>query len=1013
MHRRTGEGDASNQCTQWGVEVLSPGCLRLRGLWKRCARGAVAMNLGDGLKLETQILNGKTRLILAPYGVQEKSSKPAANRGRASRTTLNGKPQTRVLHAVQNTSDRAEQPVLKPRSGKVPTLSSGKPAANVLQELENKKLTLPIHQNVQPTKPDAGKGNPVPRKVSIVPKQRPQHKPVITAEDLRESLVCLTQEQFQQILMTINQNNQQIIQQQSSDKDNDTPETEEENITSLLNSKEEDNLSGTPEKNDPLPADQPKDTKSGSFFSTLGEREEDKSLQEAKKAQWKRELDEQVALKKKIKEVEREETYFKHSEGRETLISERTPYSDLPNNTPLNDFSTPDSMFKTQTCTETTNSSPLERASSFSSPELPAAIRSAFILGEAAPLDHPFSAVKRQQQKKWLEELNKQREEIAQRKLLEKKKIQETEQHELWAVHFDSFKKKEDHETPVPPNNANSHQSEITVSQLGPEILEQHQFPATYNLEQEWPNTNRSGEEDAFNIQKVGHLRTMTALLDPAQIEERDRKRQKQLEHQKAIAAQVEEKRRRKQLEDEQRQREEQEEERRLAKEREQMQKQFEEDTLRQKQKEEVQNLKTRELYQSVQRAQEEAQRIKQEQRMRHLVQKGHDVSHLQKNASGDSIYLDLRPATNRSSDVTPEVRSEQNTDNPVLKQCVTTIISPRKDTAVQTDDLDFGVKANSDSYSNGPTWRQERYASPDIPIEFTYQQSKAEQQIRLKSQRDKIESSKENSNNDVYEPYARTEKQGREPGRKPDWNRNQPHKKFVPASERYPKGLQKQREESKVKRQMELLHLVEKNSSNNLSARKGLFAEKTPLLLEEAKSYNPPEEMIPQPEAKKEEMVQKVVPDYKRSDSPPVPAVKNRMHQAQRRSNMTPAPIVYSGNTNSMPLNISPELGKQDTDRPPSSQFVPYVRTKEIYYLDPDAPMSRPSTHDPQYRRSGADQEQRQVFSSDHARDPLLNPNVIRNKDRQQAILRGLSELRRGLLQKQRELESGLMPDV
>lgn len=42
-------------------------------------------------------------------------------------------------------------------------------------------------------------------------------------------------------------------------------------------------------------------------------------------------------------------------------------------------------------------------------------------------------------------------------------------------------------------------------------------------------------------------------------------------------------------------------------------------------------------------------------------------------------------------------------------------------------------------------------------------------------------------------------------------------------------------------------------------------------------------------------------------------------------------------------------------------------------------------------YLASDCDQEQ--LF--DHLRDPLLNPNLVKNRDRQQAILKGLSELR------------------
>lgn len=76
-------------------------------------------------------------------------------------------------------------------------------------------------------------------------------------------------------------------------------------------------------------------------------------------------------------------------------------------------------------------------------------------------------------------------------------------------------------------------------------------------------------------------------------------------------------------------------------------------------------------------------------------------------------------------------------------------------------------------------------------------------------------------------------------------------------------------------------------------------------------------------------------------------------------------------------------------------SHFIPYVRTNEIYYLDPDAPLSRPSTQDNQYQKSHDCAREQELFDSDHIRDPLLNPKLVKNRDRQQAILKGLSELR------------------
>lgn len=137
------------------------------------------------------------------------------------------------------------------------------------------------------------------------------------------------------------------------------------------------------------------------------------------------------------------------------------------------------------------------------------------------------------------------------------------------------------------------------------------------------------------------------------------------------------------------------------------------------------------------------------------------------------------------------------------------------------------------------------------------------------------------------------------------------------------------------------------------------------------------------------------------RSQSPPpVPVVKNRTQQTLKNSNFERQNLILEDSQ----TETSPGL-------PERSHFIPYVRTNEIYYLDPDAPLSRPLTHDLQYQNPHAcDQEQRQLFDAD-VRDPLLNPNLVKNRDRQQAILKGLSELRQGLLQKQRELETNLMP--
>ena len=61
---------------------------------------------------------------------------------------------------------------------------------------------------------------------------------------------------------------------------------------------------------------------------------------------------------------------------------------------------------------------------------------------------------------------------------------------------------------------------------------------------------------------------------------------------------------------------------------------------------------------------------------------------------------------------------------------------------------------------------------------------------------------------------------------KRPDWNINKPLRRYIPASEKYPKQLQKLREEKKVRRQMELLHLVERNNPGHISPNRGTSPE-------------------------------------------------------------------------------------------------------------------------------------------------------------------------------------------
>lgn len=85
---------------------------------------------------------------------------------------------------------------------------------------------------------------------------------------------------------------------------------------------------------------------------------------------------------------------------------------------------------------------------------------------------------------------------------------------------------------------------------------------------------------------------------------------------------------------------------------------------------------------------------------------------------------------------------------------------------------------------------------------------------------------------------------------------------------------------------------------------------------------------------------------------------MKNRPHQGQQKQSQPSDVLLHNSssrgerNSKTDPQQRSSPPPDTEAGRPPSSQFIPYVRTNEVYYLDPDAPVTRPSTHDPQYRQ-------------------------------------------------------------
>ncbi|XP_011914969.1 PREDICTED: coiled-coil domain-containing protein 66 isoform X5 [Cercocebus atys] len=892
------------------------------------------MNLGDGLKLETELLDGKTKLILSPYERKSKISVKMGNKTKIAKCPLRTKT-GHILKSTQDTCIGSEKLLQKKTVGSETSQAKGEKNGMTFSSIKDlckqcvDKDCLHIQKEISPATPNIQKTRNTVN-TSLVAKQKP-HKKHITAENMKSSLVCLTQDQLQQILMTVNQGNRSLS---LTENGKEAKSQYSLHLNSISNQPKDENIMGLFKKTEmvsSVPAEsksvlnEHQDTskqceqkiaienewKPADIFSTLGERERDRSSLEAKKAQWRKELDEQVALKKKEKEVsEKWNDPWKKSES-DKIIWEKLQILDQSRG----------------------------------------------------------------------------------------------EEHDRWAMHFDSLKSYPGSQSQLSSRSTHKQPEYFCVSPDTQELADVSSVctPTTGSQVEPSEVEHRAKPiKDVVmaNSKKTNFFRSMTALLDPAQIEERDRRRQKQLEHQKAITAQVEEKRRKKQLEEEQRKKEEEEEELRLAQEREEMQKQYEEDILKQKQKEEIMTVKTNELFQTMQRAQELAQRLKQEQRIRELAQKGHDTSRLIKNLGVDTIQMEYNASTNISNSRhdSDEVSGKVNT--------YTNYTTSKKDTGVQTDDLNIGIFTNAESHCGSLMERDiTNCSSPEISAELIGQFSTKKNKQELTQDKGASLEKENNRYNDQCNQFTRIEKQTKHMKKypkRPDWNINKPPKRYIPASEKYPKQLQKQREEKKVRRQMELLHLVEKNNPGHLSQNRGISPEIF------HSSHQETESKFRWHLVKKEEEPLNIHSFSKeRSPSPPVPAVKNRTQQTQntlhlplKNSSYERENLISGGNQ----IELSPGISE-------SSHFIPYVRTNEIYYLDPDAPLSQPSTQDPQYQNSQDCGQERQLFDSDCVRDPLLNPNMVKNRDRQQAILKGLSELRQGLLQKQKELESSLLP--
>ncbi|XP_062264829.1 coiled-coil domain-containing protein 66 isoform X2 [Platichthys flesus] len=848
------------------------------------------MNLGDGLLFELE--NGKPRLILLSHGVEKNPNKllrprvtnvlssrqpscleevqgeerPARQQAGRYRETRSKAPGAATSLNSHTSTTRERSTTLITSKTQEHLNQGGIKAAAKVKSDRHKQLST-----VASPRANGKTGKPQKTEARAGGKAGLKDAPASGDAGLRDNMVVLTREQLQQLLNT--------IKSQQPPEDHRTQGSQSGTSVNEGEMMEEDRGGGGVVKKgeggggvtDATGTSQDKTNRtSACLLSRMGERQSDnRSVIGAKKAQWRRELDEQVVLNAQQQ---------RWAPGR--IQAEEDAERGL------------------------------SVQSSISHREQPAAIRSNLKLGEVTPMAQVLSGGRREEERRqWLEELNRQREEANERKRREKLIQNQTEDHELWAIHFDSLQQRPPVHTAAPsaPPPAPSRGSE------------RGDWEPSSSLSLVWEATSSCGAESVAGARvdttngyqsRASHVRTMTALLDPAQIEERERKRLKQLEQQRAIEAQMEEQRQQREREEARRREEEETEARRLLLEREKLQRQYELDRLRERQK--VQEKSSQQMEQP---------------------KKGHSEERLQET---------LQPSVT--------TRAEH------LEEDVSSSVPPFKDTAVQTEPVPaLSLRAEVQTPDVSAHYQPPPFVSAAPPPN---------------SKNPGVRTGKENiclpgaggaGGGDPYETFARTER-SRTDKRRPDWNTQRPSRRFVPASERYPAALQRDRQESRLKRQAELVALQGRTCLSRTEPAPPPPPHQDPRPLSNTQTRAAPHSKVGGP------IISAAPSSNERGRSPPVPAARHRV-QSQQASNPLPHPVL---------------------------DFIPYIRTDEIT-LDPLEPPEIPPTH---------------TVSPQSSVSPPAAPHQDHaHTTRQQEILKSLAQLRQGLLQKQRELESDLNP--
>ncbi|KAJ8046350.1 Coiled-coil domain-containing protein 66 [Holothuria leucospilota] len=712
----------------------------------------------------------------------------------------------------------------------------------------------------------------------------------------------------------------------------------------------------------------------GNIGAVVGvQRQGQLTLQERKKLEWKKALDEQLAEKKRLQEMESKlhrsldgtnlESY-QRKESPHQVTSNISREPDLPKERPKKD-PTDDVILK----------SSLGEVAQQS--YIPSAMRSSFFIGGSAGqrADDYNAELKRKEQQEWIQELEKQRREAAEKKERQRRKQREEELiMEHWADPVEH--KSSTREPEIPSSNQGKEESNIhSVSSLKKEGASSFNSSQTTDI-----LSPRQNGEMSFTRSGVN------SLVDPAELERREHARKKHLEHMRAVQQQVEEKQRLKREADERRRKEEAEEERRLAKEREDLQRQFDQENEKQKQKEREAAAKQKALEDSIFNAQQEALAAKHAKRIERLTQHGHDATNLRKS-------WELK----HSTDYSPRqvVHSSQQHSSPPVENLETHTVpqEPRnerlnfEETPGTRDVGTFTVNEQStqtglDFFNHealSPRLLEAiRQASAGIEYKARDQTSQREGKNLNKEKYSEREEKVSRRRTDQSEKNENVEKpRQKKKQEKPKWGQNTTKKK-ISNSEKDLSHTSKGREERRRKRQEELLAQQERLTRRRDSLRKTSRQE----VDEDSRS-----------EVSANERMSRGQSNISREQS----KVDNRKG-GHDEGKLGATEVISRGSPELTDGDFYPFLRSEDVKLNNRSVNVTPVREgtfeKERTYIDTNT-----------YQTSN-------TYQSPVELDPLLNPERLKDSgQRQEKILEQLSHLRQGLMMKQREIELGLSP--